>query len=130
MKSVRRTTIIEAAKVFSPRNDRLDIEIEVSVTSDHNFYTGFTTNISEGGLFVATNLVRAVGTELEFTVKLAPDPKPVRVTGIVRWVREPNPLTRDFDPGMGIEFTNLAPQLRERINDFIVERRESIFFDV
>ena len=39
-------------------------EVKVDGQSTHNFYTGFTQNISEGGLFIATGEVIDVGTEI------------------------------------------------------------------
>lgn len=112
----------------SRRYPRLPCEIEVNLSSDHNFYTGFTSNISEGGLFVATEALCDVGTELEFEFALTGDPPPMKVRGIVRWVRESNDFTSDVPAGMGIEFTGLDDDAQARINAFIKTQRESIFF--
>lgn len=117
----------------SRRALRLPVALEVHVTSssDHNFYTGFTHNISEGGLFIATSHVLPVGTELQFQFRLESDPEPVSLTGIVRWVREPHSLIApDVPPGMGVQFAELGSAAQTRINRFIERRRESIFFDL
>ncbi len=111
------------------RFERLAVEIEVNLTSDHNFYTAFTQNISEGGLFVATTRLMPVGTPIEFSFTLHPDPEPIQVTGRVKWVRDPVLYNRDTVPGMGIEFGVLDPRLQKRINDFIVRTRDSLFYD-
>lgn len=111
------------------RHERLVVEIEVNLTSDHNFYTAFTQNISEGGIFVATTRLLPVGTPLEFSFTLHPDRQPISVTGCVRWVRDPVLYDRDTVPGMGIEFTNLDAATQRRINEFIVRTRDSLFYD-
>lgn len=120
---------VEAAGASRRRHERLPIEIEVNLTSDHNFYTAFTQNVSEGGLFVATNEILPIGTVLEFSFTLAPDPSPIAVRGRVRWTREETDFTSDVPPGMGIEFIDLAPDVQRRINEFIQRQRESLFYD-
>jgi type IV pilus assembly protein PilZ len=111
------------------RFERLPVEIEVNLTSDHNFYTAFTQNISEGGLFVATTRLLPVGTLIEFSFTLNDDPDPIRAKGRVRWVRDPMLYNRDTVPGMGIEFIELDPPTQKRVNDFIARKRDSLFYD-
>lgn len=107
--------------------ERVAIDVEVTMTSDHNFYTGFTQDISEGGLFIASHDILPVGTEMTFSLKLGKGV--VSCGGIVRWVREPSPYLDGVPPGMGVEFINLAPNVGAAINAFIDGRRDSIFFD-
>ena len=97
--------------------------------SEHNFYTGFTSNISEGGLFVATSHLRPVGTKVHFTFTLNPSPEKISVYGVVRWVRESSRLTEDAPSGMGIQFEGLTPAINDRINQFIRRQRDTIFYD-
>ena len=112
------------------RYDRLPVELEVELgaASDHNFYTGFTHNISEGGLFIATNHIHPLGTPLEFTFTLDDRPEPIEMRGVVRWVREPEAVS-EMPPGIGIEFEDLTPEHLRRIQAFIERRRETIFYD-
>ena len=44
------------------RQARRRYQVEVGVASDHNVYTGFTEDISSGGLFVATHDILPIGT--------------------------------------------------------------------
>jgi len=93
--------------------------------SEHNFYTGFTENISTGGLFVATRDIKSVGTVVRVKFVLPGLPGAVEADAVVRWVREVG------DPdhhGMGVQFTHLSPPVRDAIDRFI-KQRESIFFD-
>ncbi len=112
------------------RYDRLPVELEVELHagSDHNFYTGFTHNISEGGLFIATSHLHPLGTRVEFTFTLDDRPDPIEVRGVVRWLREPEAVS-PMPLGMGIEFEELAPAVLSRIQSFVERRRETIFYD-
>lgn len=111
------------------QHPRLDLEIEVDINSEHNFYTGFTRNISEGGLFVATSQILPIGEVMEFMFKLHPDPQPIKVKGIVRWVRELNQFTDDMPCGMGVQFVGLDQPTQARVNRFIEQLRDSLFYD-
>jgi uncharacterized protein (TIGR02266 family) len=107
--------------------ERVSLEVEVSMTSENNFYTGFTHDISEGGVFFASHEVLPLGTELTFSLKLGKGV--VHCQGVVRWVREPSPYLDGVPPGMGVQFHDLSPTVQAAINEFIGGRRESIFFD-
>ena len=107
--------------------ERVSLEVEVSLTSQSNFYTGFTSDISEGGVFIATRETVPVGTKLSFDLKLGSGN--VSVTGLVRWVREYSSLTEDVPPGVGVQFVDLHPKVAQVINGFISKRRDSIFYD-
>ena len=119
------------ARDFTPQRHhrRIPLEVEVTIESDHNFFTGFTNNISEGGIFVATSLLKPLGTKVAFTFSLAPFPEKVSVNGVVRWIREDSKLTEDSPAGMGIQFIDLHPTVAKRIDAFISRSRDTIFYD-
>lgn len=106
----------------SPRPGRLEVEVEVTLESDHNFYTGFTHNISAGGLFIATEQIFSVGTELSVRFALQGESSPIEAEVIVRWVRESG------TPGMGVQFISLPEVASRAINGFLT-KRETIFYD-
>jgi type IV pilus assembly protein PilZ len=106
----------------------LQFELKVSGDSSHNFYTGLTDNISEGGLFIATEQLIDIGTVISFQFMLPGMTEPVPLDGVVRWVRASDGFNDDLESGMGVQFTNLTPHLKERIHNFI-EQRDSIFYD-
>ncbi|HOB71406.1 MAG TPA: PilZ domain-containing protein, partial [bacterium] len=60
--------------VFSSRNQRtaqrIDVEIEVTLTGPHTFFSGLTMDISEGGVFVATHQIFPIGTEFRMILFL------------------------------------------------------------
>lgn len=106
---------------------RAEIEVEVNLGSDHNFYVGFSENISEGGLFVATHSLREVGSEIEIEFTLPGHEEPIHVATVVRWVRLYSE-TSDAPPGMGLQFVNVDPVDLEWIRSF-VQGRSPLFFE-
>ena len=106
---------------------RVDLKVEVGVEDHTNFYTGFSQNVSEGGLFIATYNLREVGTQVEVAFTL-PNQYTVEATGTIRWIRD----TRDADnhdapPGLGIEFDQLTHEDRKQIRAF-TEWRAPMFY--
>ena len=106
---------------------RREVEVEIGIQSDTNFYTGFSCDISSGGLFVATYDVPAIGTAVNVNFRLPGCPA-MSLDGVVRWVRELNPNDPDMVPGMGVEFGALEPRQASAINAFL-SVRQPIFFE-
>lgn len=107
---------------------RLDLEVEVDFSSEHNFYTGFTENISEGGMFIATHQYLEKGARFRFKFTLPGVSGEIEALAEVRWVREHNPMTAHMTPGMGVTFLEIGDASVRRIKQFI-QRREPMFFD-
>ncbi len=105
---------------------RCQVDVDISFDTEHNFYTGLSENISEGGVFVATRDDLKVGTEMDLTIKL-PNSIQIYAEGIVRWVREYNEFTADFAPGVGVQFTNLSHGNRCAIENFIRNRAPLLY---
>jgi uncharacterized protein (TIGR02266 family) len=106
---------------------RFKVDLDVNLGSEHNFYAGFAENLSAGGVFVATHLVKPVGSQIELSIKLADSEAVIRGTGEVRWIREYNEAS-DTPPGMGIRFTSVDPGATDAIEAFLASR-EPLFFD-
>ena len=114
-----------------PRVDmkvELKFELDVNNESAHNFYTGFTNNISEGGIFIVTQQLLEIGTPIKFPLSLPGMAVPEVVEGIVKWVRREDYITDQAPTGLGIQFNLISDDLKHRINDYI-QQRESIFYD-
>ena len=106
---------------------RHDIDLEVTLESETNFYLGLTENLSEGGLFIATHLVKPLGTLIEVSFKLPNVAEAIRLVGVVRWVRVYSE-TSDVGPGMGLRFENIQPHQVEQIRGFLATRAP-LFYD-
>jgi uncharacterized protein (TIGR02266 family) len=109
------------------RAARVSIEADIGFQSESNFFTGYSEDISSGGIFVATFDPCPLGSEIAVSFTL-PDGYLVSAQGAVRWIREYNETALDAQPGMGVQFIGLSGEDRERINAFL-ERREPMFFD-
>jgi uncharacterized protein (TIGR02266 family) len=108
-------------------NPRYGVELDVTMSSDHNFYAGFAENISTGGLFIATHLLKPVGEHFEISLTLPGQQEPIRGIGEVRWVREYSERS-NTPPGMGIRFVSLSPGAADAIDRFLKDR-QPLFYD-
>jgi uncharacterized protein (TIGR02266 family) len=106
---------------------RHNVELEVTMESETNFYMGLTENLSEGGLFIATHVLKPLGTQIEVSFKLPEAPETIKVTGTVRWLREYSP-TSDTSPGMGVRFEHIDQEQVEYIRKFLASR-DPLFHD-
>jgi uncharacterized protein (TIGR02266 family) len=106
---------------------RFSANVDVSIGSDHNFYAGFAENISAGGIFVATHMLRPEGEIIDLTIHLPGAPNAVRGRGEVRWIREYNDRS-SIPPGMGIRFVDLDESSLGSIETFL-SQRAPMFFD-
>jgi uncharacterized protein (TIGR02266 family) len=109
------------------QHSRFAVELDVSISSDHNFYAGFTENLSAGGIFVATHVLKPVGSVIELCVFLPDSQRTVRGKGEVRWVRSYNEHN-NVPPGMGISFIELEAGCEHAIAEFL-SNREPLFYD-
>lgn len=106
---------------------RVVLKTSVHLASESNFYTGFSDNISEGGIFIATYNHAPLGTKLSLEFSLPDDGPAIRVEGEVRWLREFNPDS-DAPPGMGFRFLELDDESRSRVERFC-RARDTLFYD-
>jgi uncharacterized protein (TIGR02266 family) len=117
----------------SPADRRLEpryaVAVSVTLESEHNFYTGITSDLSGGGLFVATHLIRPVGERIQLRLTLPNYRDPIDAVTEVRWVRPTAVPGGGGEAGMGLQFLQLAPAAKEAIKAFL-KRRDSLFFDV
>jgi uncharacterized protein (TIGR02266 family) len=105
--------------------ERVLVDVEVDLASDHQFFVGYSEDLSDGGLFVATYATHPVGTELELRIDLA-DLGSLEMKGRVVWIRE---ASDHAPPGMGIAFERMVPEQHEAIMEFL-RSRPPLFYDV
>ena len=125
-------TVTEIPQTIEPRregraHDRVDATFEVAFSSETNFYNGFSENISEGGLFVATYQPRPLGTRLMVAFMLPGIDEPLGALCEVRWLRSPRQGSNTA-PGMGLRFVEIDDRTRALVERF-VSKRDPIFYD-
>ena len=109
-------------------HERAAIEVEVNLASEHDFYTGITSDLSEGGVFAATHVPAKLGERLAMDLRLPGCAETYRVEGIVRWVRDLRMACDGVSPGFGMQFTALPPDAIDAIQRFVAQP-DSIFFE-
>jgi len=102
-------------------------EANIGVNTETNFYTGFTGEIRDGGVFLATYHVLPRGSWVNLLVTL-PGGFDFTCRAWVRFVRDPLDVTADATPGMGLQFDSLSPEAEELAKRF-ARKRAPFFFD-
>jgi uncharacterized protein (TIGR02266 family) len=105
---------------------RIPMQTQVDLSSDSNVFTGFSTNLSEGGVFVATINLLPVGTPVDLTFTL-PGNTRLTVKGEVRWTREIDDRVPDVFPGVGVRFVELGMEAAQALHKFVAAR-EPLFY--
>ena len=118
--------------VRAPRVDaKLDIDFDIDLGSKedaHTFYTGFTKNISEGGLFISTSQYLEIGHKLTIQMGIPPNKEKTTLECEVRWVRRDDNHDLNGFYGVGVQFINLSPEIKSQINQFI-KNKETLFYE-
>jgi uncharacterized protein (TIGR02266 family) len=118
---------VASGKAAAPEAVAINVNTVLSMNTDHQFYTGFSENIDEGGIFIATFEPKPVDAPVIVNFKL-PGGRPVTARGVVQWVREYNPTAPETAPGMGVKFTDLMPSDKAAIEEF-AQKRAPLFYD-
>jgi uncharacterized protein (TIGR02266 family) len=98
------------------RSERTELVVRVDYSTIDELFSEFTHDINEGGLFIETEKPRPMGTEVAMCFNLPGSGEVVETTGRVVWVTSGE---AGAPPGMGIEFDELTPDDRDRVNELI-----------
>jgi Tfp pilus assembly protein PilZ len=106
------------------KHPRVNLEVDVDVSSGSNFYAGRTRDISMGGIFVEMPVTPEVGTEIG--LKLQVGKRQFAVVARCAWI-----LTGSGGApiGFGAEFTTLVPGAKRAIEAFMA-KRDPMAFDL
>ena len=102
------------------RDGRVALKIPVDYTSVDAFFTEFSGNINEGGIFIEMDKPPELETDVQLHFRLPGADKPVQVAGRVAWISEGGDGQK---PGVGVEFQDLPSEIRERINAVVRDLR-------
>jgi len=94
---------------------RYDVKFQVDVEGAENFLFAYVSNISEMGIFVASDRPLSVGSHLKLTFKPIEIAESFEVEGEVVWVNPVREGDESQSPGMGIRFVDLDDEQKEKI---------------
>ncbi|MEC7985425.1 MAG: TIGR02266 family protein [Myxococcota bacterium] len=118
----------EARKFLEPRSQRIRMEAKITLRSQTNFFVGFSENISEGGIFIATQSPPDIGEKVEITIPLLDGTQSVNVEGIVRWHRS---MSNGMPAGCGVQFTQISDGAASSLEEVVrILRKEPLFVDL
>jgi len=109
---------------------RATLVTEVNLEGDNNFFVGYSQDVAEGGLFVATPDPLPIRARVLLTLTLPGTAEPIRCMAEVAWVREyheGSAYENGAVPGMGMQFIGLSAIDRDKIGAFVKER-EALFY--
>lgn len=102
---------------------RAEVEVDIGFQSDTNFFVGVAGDLSDGGIFIATNEVLPIGTELTIAMVL-PGGHHITAHGKVSWTKRGDG-TKGAIAGMGVCFSELS-KTDARVVGMFLHRREPL----
>lgn len=117
---------------------RYHLKLAITLRGDNNFYTGISSDLSEGGVFIATQHILPIGTPVVLEFHLSRFDTNITLQGVVRWIRTPEATARagevfggsqldDVKPGMGVQFTQMGTNEARLIREFMRCRTPELF---
>jgi uncharacterized protein (TIGR02266 family) len=109
-------------ETFSERRhaSRAPLVVRVDYSSVEALFSEFTRNINEGGIFIETESPAPIDQMVSLQFQLPGGSEPIKVSGRVVWS---TPGGDGEPPGMGVEFENLDPAARARVNELVQSLR-------
>lgn len=98
------------------------VRLQLRYPDENVFLQRFATNVTRGGIFLASRNPFPVGTVLGFEVTLLQGPPLLAGTGKVAWVREFNPQEPQRAHGMGVQFLSVLPACRPMLDRLIAHK--------
>lgn len=120
-------TVRELLLLADRTEDRVDTSLPVHfgrLTDDEK--SGFTVDVSVGGVFVKDSNVIPAGTPVTVTLPLPGEENEVKCRGTVAWVNHPKHVTKEAYPnGIGIQFIDINPKHKDAIHRYVKKMLES-----
>ncbi len=105
------------------RHHRAPLVVTVGIDSENNFYAGITGDVSEGGVFLATDGILTLGSSIEITLTLPGFGRSHLCRAQVRWIQE----SRGAVTGYGLEWVYLPSEALIDIRAFVNDRDTMLF---
>ena len=116
--------IVDYSQGDQPRRrifTRIPLSLEVTIRLDdiNSFVSEYTSDLSVGGMFIKTRKPRKLGTEVNISINLQNGQNLIEATGRVVRVVLPGDAYTGAHPGMAIQFTDLSPNSRAVIEQYV-----------
>ena len=95
---------------------RYAVRVEVNYRHGDTYLFSRTSNVSELGIFLVSEEPKPVDTILALEFHVPNARHPIQVQGRVAWVDRGG---RSTEPGMGIQFVDLTPEVQKQIKSLI-----------
>lgn len=103
------------------RDERVQAEVKLRFKTDNGFIQRYTEDISKGGVFIKTDKPLPFDTRVKVLFEL-PDSRQIELIGKVVYVlNEKDARSMMRSPGMGIQFIDVQPEVKKKIEEFIEE---------
>jgi len=118
---------LEALASREPPTRGAVAEVNLHSTSESNVWLGFSQDVADGGVFIATYSSHHVGEEMQLEVLLPGHDEPLRLAGVVQWVR-PLGAGEDVPPGVGVRVIEMSVEAARALQTF-ARYRTPLFYD-
>lgn len=108
---------------------RLQFDVQVGVATSHRLFVGLTSNISAGGLFIATDEPLKKGDTLDVRFKIPGSDHVFAKKATVCWTRPIEGANEDARAGAGCKLESLSDDEAKLLNAFL-QTHDAIFYDV
>ncbi len=98
------------------QSERFSVVVRVDYSTVDAFFSEFTANVNEGGIFIETDERHPPETAVSLQFQLPGCDEPLLVSGRVVWSHSGG---RGQQPGIGIEFEDLDPMARQRVDALV-----------
>ncbi len=106
-------------KVVVDYEDNELMRLLVDSPESEAYLFDYSTNFSEGGIFLKTKRDLQVGTVVNFNFSFPDTPKVFNVRGRVVWKNTENGPISELGQGVGIEFIDMENGTRQEIANFV-----------
>jgi uncharacterized protein (TIGR02266 family) len=98
------------------------VRLQLRYPDENTFVQRFATNVTRGGIFIASRSPFPVGTVIAFEVSLLSGLPMLGGSGKVAWVREFDPQAPQRAHGMGVQFIKIAPGSRPMLERLLAHK--------
>ena len=98
---------------------RLDVILKVRFERKEDFQEALIHNISQMGVYLATDRPFDVGSQFLIEIDLPNDKGQIKGKCEVVWVNQVE--AKDYPKGMGVQFIELGGSDRERLEEYLIE---------